>query len=459
MPTSFMPSAIERSINSLSKRVDSKVKPSKMESKQEKKIAADLLAKLSNALGPNVNVIFIGSSARDTGLKGDRDIDLFVAFPRSEERDFIVKRTIEVTRKVLPGEWVMHYAEHPYLQGHAAGYKIEVIPCFQIQPHEKLKSAVDRSPLHMDYLQSRLTQSQKRDVRVLKKFLKNAGVYGAELAVQGFSGLLCEYLILNYRSFFELVENARKWVPQVVIDLTGEYQSGFDSPLVLIDAIDKNRNAGAVVSETNLLKFISLCHAFYEKPSMAFFFSKRKQTSSRSLKSIIKKRGTRLLLLEFDSPDLVEDITVPQLQKTQRSLAKQLELAGYSLLDSASFLNKNKAFALFEFSTLLRPPIRILRGPPAWHHADSKRFAAAHKKSLRGPFIKDGRLVAESPADKLDARQFLQKALKQPQKYGVASNFLKPIKRAKFYADSNALKSRLALPGLKDYFTRREFWL
>jgi tRNA nucleotidyltransferase (CCA-adding enzyme) len=44
------------------------------------------------------------------------------------------------------------------------------------------------------------------EVRLLKKFMKGTGVYGAEIKIGGFSGYLCELLILKYRSFAQTIE-------------------------------------------------------------------------------------------------------------------------------------------------------------------------------------------------------------------------------------------------------------
>ena len=49
------------------------------------------------------------------------------------------------------------------------------------------------------------------EVRVLKKFMKGIDTYGAEIKVGGFSGMLCETLILNYGSFEDTIKSASDW--------------------------------------------------------------------------------------------------------------------------------------------------------------------------------------------------------------------------------------------------------
>ncbi|MFH0713638.1 MAG: CCA tRNA nucleotidyltransferase, partial [Candidatus Micrarchaeota archaeon] len=275
-------------MESLFVKIAAGVSPSKAELEEEKKFAAGIIAKLAAKLPKTCKILFVGSAARDTGLKGDRDIDLFATFPREMNEDVIVKKTFNAAKKAVKTKWITHYAEHPYLQTTISGFKVEVIPCFQVEPHSGIKSAVDRSPLHMDYLQKKLTQRQRRDVRVMKKLLKVHEIYGAEVEVGGFSGLVCEQLMLKYGGLENLLREAAKWLPPVYIDYEGtwnaESKSGKmellhkfpDAKLVLIDVIDRNRNAAAAVSPQSLAKFILLCRQFVKKPSESFFVEKKK---------------------------------------------------------------------------------------------------------------------------------------------------------------------------------------
>src|SRR3989344_6706038 len=213
----------ENIFSSVAKRIS----PTKEEAEKEKAFAEGIKAKLQRAFGSRATLFFVGSTARDTGIRGDRDIDIFVAFPKEKSKDAIVRETVSTVKRVLPASWEMHYAEHPYLQGRLAGYKLEIVPCFKIEVNEGIISAVDRTPLHAQYLQKHLTEKQKRDVRVLKALLKAHGIYGAELEVGGFSGLVCEYLVLNYRSLRNLLQEASKWKPPVIVDIEDYYDQEF----------------------------------------------------------------------------------------------------------------------------------------------------------------------------------------------------------------------------------------
>ncbi|MFH0922843.1 MAG: CCA tRNA nucleotidyltransferase, partial [Candidatus Micrarchaeota archaeon] len=359
----------------------------------------------------------------------------------------------------LRAKWETHYAEHPYLQAKIGGYKVEVIPCFRIGAHEGIKSAVDRSPLHMAFLQERLTQEQRKDVRILKQFLKNAGLYGAELAVQGFSGLLCEYLILNYRTLEGLVENASKWRPPVLVefDPADSDRKTFDAPLVVIDAIDRNRNVAAVVSETNVHRFISLCRAFWESPGDKFFFLQRKPPSVALLRKKIKERKTQFTLIELRPPELVEDILIPQLRRTQKTLERHLQLAGFSVFGSHSFCAARKCFILFEVLSDKTPGLKRENGPPVANEKAVAQFLKARKTVARGPFVDGERVSVEIVIKQIALKNFLKKAFGKPEKMGVASFLIKPIRKARLFENERILQKH-AVGGIAEYLLKREFW-
>lgn len=437
----------------LKSKILAKISPSASEAKAEKAFAARL-AKILSGIGAE-KISFVGSAARDTGLRGDNDIDLFVQFPQALDEEHIVGKTFEFTKENIKADWIVRYAEHPYLQAKIGAFKVEVIPCFTARPHEGIKSAVDRSPLHMDYLQKRLTAQQRGDVRLLKQLLKNNGLYGAEVAVKGFSGLVCEYLILNFRTFEGLVASAAKWRPPVRIDIEGSSQKRFEEPLAIIDAIDRNRNAAAVVSETNANRFIALCQALSAKPSEKFFFWQPKRKSASELNALWKKRGTCILLVEFNAPDLVEDILVPQLRKTEEHALKQLRLEGYSAFGSTSFVNWGKAFLLFEFSSAAKPLVEQNVGPPAWNAKAVSGFLK-NKKPLRGPFVDGEKVVVELAGTKGNAIEFLKNGLARG-KWGVGSHLAGPLRKARFLEGDSIFKPD-CLSGLQDYFCRKEPW-
>ncbi|MEF8886126.1 MAG: nucleotidyltransferase domain-containing protein, partial [Haloarculaceae archaeon] len=62
----------------------------------------------------DVEVVLVGSTARDTWLAGDRDVDLFVRFPTEYSREELAAFGLQVGHAVLP-DGHEEYAEHPYV--------------------------------------------------------------------------------------------------------------------------------------------------------------------------------------------------------------------------------------------------------------------------------------------------------------------------------------------------------
>ena len=78
------------------------------------------------------------------------------------------------------------------------------------------------------------------EIRLTKQFLKAVGAYGANSAIGGFSGYLVEILCIKYKGFLNLIKEISQWKPPVIIDKMRTP----DSPIMLCDPVDKNRNVG-----------------------------------------------------------------------------------------------------------------------------------------------------------------------------------------------------------------------
>jgi len=51
-----------------------------------------------------------------------------------------------------------HYAEHPYIKATVDGHVVELVPCYKISKGNKIISAVDRTPLHNEYVLKNLKE-------------------------------------------------------------------------------------------------------------------------------------------------------------------------------------------------------------------------------------------------------------------------------------------------------------
>ena len=271
----------------------------------------------------------------------------------------------------------------------------------------------------------------------MKRFLKNIGIYGAELKTEGFSGYLCELLIAYYGSFKQLLKSAEQWKGQIVLDIErhyGEHELAgrFLSPLVVVDPVDRSRNVSAVVSQTSVNRLIFASREFLKKPKEEFFFSERKPFSLQKAKELLEARESTFLCLFFKTPDVVPDILWPQLKRAEKNIAKQLELDEFVLLGHAHWSDEeNRCALLFEFSSCCLPAVRKAPGPPIFQPVDCENFVERHAKSPYGIWIEGDRLVALEKRKHARPESALKEIVKNPRNYGIPEHLSKSFSKAR----------------------------
>ena len=178
--------------------VVAKIKPDECEIVKSRELASRIALFIREKY--DLDARLMGSVAKNTFLSGDKDLDIFVLFPLSFSREELEKKGLEIGKAVFlkfgGGKYIVSYAEHPYTKGMLEEYKVEIVPAYLIKSTKELMSAVDRTPFHTNYVISNLKNHD--EVRILKKFLKGIGCYGSDLKTEGFSGYLCELLIMRY---------------------------------------------------------------------------------------------------------------------------------------------------------------------------------------------------------------------------------------------------------------------
>jgi tRNA nucleotidyltransferase (CCA-adding enzyme) len=409
------------------------------------RLAEELNAKLvreAERSGLQVEVRLDGSVAKDTWLKGDADIDIFLRVPVSLSRADLETCCLGVARRALKGyPTIERFAEHPYVETHVEKVRINVVPCYDV-PKGQWRSATDRTPFHTEYVISHLDPSQRKEVRLLKAFLKSVGVYGADVKVSGFSGMLCETLIMHYGSFTETLAEAQSWKTPITIDLErhyagreGEMLDLFEEPLVVIDPVDRGRNLAASISTRRLWEFVAAARAFLIKPSRNFFTARKvAHLSTARFRQEMQRRGSNLLAIELGSVDAVVDVLWSQLYRTERGLRNLLRQEGFSVTRSASWSNeKDLNVILFELETLVLPPMRKHLGPQVVRSQASQLFLRKHLsegRSLSGPWVDDDRWAVGQLRENTDAIQLLRSRIRDGGRHvGVASKIAPVLKR------------------------------
>ncbi|UPM41860.1 CCA tRNA nucleotidyltransferase [Halocatena salina] len=395
-------------------RVRSRVDPDQTERERLAETAAALTARAEEAveeLPVSADVLQVGSTARNTWISGDRDIDVFVRFSPDLSREQLERYGLRVGWNVLP-DGREEFAEHPYVTGERSGFGVDVVPCFAVESASAIQSAVDRTPFHTEYVAARLDPETAGAVRLAKGFLRGIGVYGSDLRTRGFSGYLTELLVLEYSSFRSFIESVAEWTLPVTIDLEGHRERSFDAPLVVIDPTDPERNVAAVCAERNVARLIHHARAFRDDPTVDRFVPDDPEPlSPAEMRTQITRRETTPIAVRFDAPDLVDDQLYPQLDRSLRGLRDELDRRGFDPLRAATFADEH-AVLFVECEVTDRPAVERHQGPPvdAVEHA-SGFYEKYADSDAYGPFIDGDRYVVERSRELTSVRSVLEDRL------------------------------------------------
>lgn len=305
-------------------------------------------------------VLLGGSFAKGTWLPTNVDVDVFVLIdPATPEKDF-ERIGLSIGRKAAAGfPRGKKYAQHPYVEATVSGVKVNVVPCYAVQPPD-WKSAADRSPFHVKLVEG-LSEERKTQVRLLKRFMRGVGVYGAEIEVQGFSGYAAEVLVIRYGGFEGVVRHFAELK-----------RANEESLFVLTDPVDENRDLARAISNESVGRMVLACRAFLKRPSLAFFG----QAAGRPRPKIKRE----VIALEFSHPRMSEDTLWGELRRTMKHFASAVEERGFKLARSmAASDNVGHSAFLFlpEYSTL--SPLEQRSGPSVEREEEAESFIAKNK--------------------------------------------------------------------------------
>ena len=342
--------------------------PDDVQTEANRKTAGHLMRLVSKEAGKYPDVVGVelgGSYAKGTWLAGETDIDVFVKFGRDvpDERFRRVSREIgfDSMRDYEPGE---RYADHPYVEAAIDGTVVNVVPCYDVE-HGEWRSAADRSPHHTRLMRERLTENQRNDVRLLKRFLKVRGIYGAQIAVQGFSGYAAEVIILHFGGFEVAVREMANITRGSII---GKSARKFDTPVAIMDPIDENRNLAAAISNRNMGLFVLGCRELAYNPEASPFDA---QSSASGV------GWDNVAAVKFGRGDENFEIIWGQARRAASAMARQMELGGFTIIRHKVLVDDERVCLLF-LTESVRIPERVVRaGPDVLRQADAAKFAGS----------------------------------------------------------------------------------
>ena len=336
--------------------------PSDAQTETNRKTAEHVMRLVSKEAGKYPDVLGVelgGSYAKGTWLAGETDIDVFVKFGGSvpDERFRRVSREIgfDSMRGHDPGE---RYADHPYVEAAVNGITVNVVPCYDVE-RGGWKSAADRSPYHTRLMRERLTEGQRNDVRLLKRFLKVRGIYGAQIAVQGFSGYAAEVIILHYGGF----ERAVREMADIKLGSTiGKSTKRFDMPVSIMDPIDENRNLAAAISNRNMGLFILGCRELAYNPGASPLHAGNSPPGVG---------WDNVVAVKFGRGDENPEIIWGQARRAASAMARQMELGGFTVIRHKTLVDDERVCLLF-LTESVRIPEKVVRvGPDVLRRADA----------------------------------------------------------------------------------------
>jgi tRNA nucleotidyltransferase (CCA-adding enzyme) len=419
---------MQKEINKICGKILEKITPAKEDRVRIEALAKELEQKVASSCaehGVKAVVRVEGSVAKDTWLREEPEVDIFMRLPTTIPRRALGKISLEIAREATEGsKQVERFAEHPYLEAFVSGVRVNIVPCYSVERGEWL-SATDRTPFHTDYVKKRLNKTLRNEVRLLKKFMQGIKVYGAEIKIGGFSGYLCELLILRYKSFAETLQAFARCTRRMIVDIGNYYadrenelQLLFAEPLVMIDPVDKGRNVASAVRSQRLYTFVGAARAFLKTPSAGFFYPpKARALSAEALRQKVENRGSACVFLTFAAVEAVPDVLWGQLYRTQRSLRKLVELNDFRVLRDAVWSNERTLNAfVFELEQRVLPSVKRHLGPPLEREKECEDFLAKYLHNgnvVSGPYIEDGRWVVELQRKFTDAVELLREKLKE----------------------------------------------
>ncbi|MGB9168512.1 MAG: CCA tRNA nucleotidyltransferase [Nitrososphaeraceae archaeon] len=431
--------------------------PNKLELKRLRIVEKEIINEIKNNLVPEVVAIKSGGSfAKGTNLKNDTDIDIFILIDKKVSESHFEGIAMDIGFKALSKYTPRtRFSEHPYVEGFVRKNKneypirINIVPCYAVEKGN-WKSAADRSQYHTEYMTKNLTKDQKDQVRILKKFLKTIGIYGAEMLTSGFSGYVSEVLVLKYNTFKDVLLNISNLGKKETVISTHENkaidETKFHSPIIIIDPIDENRNLGAAISAESLSKFIMASRTFLKHPSMYFFNFQQSFTKVTKVVEDQKKSDilSNLIIIKFHYSSRSPDIISGQLKKLTKAITKQTNSFDFNVIKSQCYIKDECDLALIvlllEFKKL--PSYMVNKGPDIFMKDEVSNFIKKNKNNSIFTWINEEmKIFCLKERKNDDIIEFLKEAMTSNTEIGIPKGLRSDLKKGVglFFLDSKKI--------------------
>lgn len=243
---------------------------------------------------------------KQTQLKNDSDIDLFIGFnvdpkylpsgfkwdkkvqfPLDDQKEFFRMISEKVVMPRLKqnnySDVILSYAEHPYVSANVGDLQIDIVGYFCI-PESYLFNfgpitAVDRTPFHSKYVVKHATEQIRNDIRVMKYFMKRSQAYGEKSIIgqSGFIGYALELLMIYFGNIKEFCMRFDELDKLIICTHDSHDQSFKSNPrystdfLFIMDPVDKFRNVGSSIDPLAYYHIRDKLSAFMDNPDLKYF--------------------------------------------------------------------------------------------------------------------------------------------------------------------------------------------
>lgn len=375
-----------------------KIKPKNNSVKKE---IDEIISNINKELKKNkikADVIVGGSFAKNTHLIGDYDCDIFVRFDYKYKDDNISDKLAKVLKQFKANRV---HGSRDYFQ-FTKSLNYEVVPVLKIVKAKDAVNVTDASPLHVAWVRK---QKKNDEIRLAKAFCKALNIYGAESHIKGFSGHVLDILTAHYGCFLKLLKASQKWKDKQVVDIQKYHKDALfvlntsktSGPLIVVDPIQKDRNAAAALSYESVETFKQKAKEFLSKPSAKFFEKKH----------LTKKDFPGAIIIDIIPLEGKRDVVGAKILKVHEAILRMLEKADFEVKDSG-WVWDNETFIWFKMKKDNLDYQKVIKGPPI----NMVDFALNFKRNHADVFEKKGILYARINRKYVNAVDLIKDALK-----------------------------------------------
>lgn len=366
------------------------IKPSPQHKRKVRAVIRSFLTELNGMLKKrrlSATAVVGGSFAKDTWLRHSFDVDIFVRFGLKHQKEYL---STLVEGILVPFHPLRIHGSRDYFRLKYQDLGFEIVPVLGIKKPSDAQNVTDFSPWHVRWVKQHLN-GLADDILLAKQFCKANHIYGAESYINGLSGHVIDILVIHYEGFLNWLRAAKRWREKTIIDPERIYHgkalqhlnaSKTDGPLVVVDPVQKDRNASAAVNAEKFAVLVKRAREFLKRPSPEFFREKRANVDE------LLKKGA--LVVRAIPREGKRDVVGAKMFHVFTYLNKHL--APFGVKKSGwEWEEREPAILWFLLRNNQLPPTMTVQGPPLSLEEDVRRFRQKHQHT----FVQNNLLFAE----------------------------------------------------------------